>query len=55
MSKQNNTAEQSDKIQQLYINENHSYQADFLIRENHHMMILVAKELKCLNKELLVA
>ena len=32
-SEQNNTAEQSDKLQQLYIYKNHSHKANFLIRD----------------------
>ena len=31
----NNTAEQSDKLRQLYIYENHYYKANFLIRDTH--------------------
>ena len=34
LSEQNNTAEQSDKLQQLYTDENHSYNANLLIRDS---------------------
>ena len=33
-SEHNNTAEQSDKLQQLCIYKNYSYKANFLIRDN---------------------
>ena len=34
-SEQNNTAQQSDKLQQLYMHENHSYNANLLICDTH--------------------
>ena len=50
-SKQNNTAEQSDKSQQLFIYENHSYKASFHIGDICPPKNIIKIILKTANKE----
>ena len=41
LSEPNNAAEPTDKLQQLYIYENHSYKANLLIRDNEKFWFLL--------------